>query len=184
VRKGYDGRMSWRDEPTGRFGVWGQVASVFVTFAILWFLLVEVLLNWVIGASDLILGLASLPIAAFAIVWGFTEAADEADGAVVTESELANEVQYEWIVDRPEGFWGWCGRLALFLVGWSLVARALYWLAELLFNVPDWTRFVIVAICLPPLLALEFLDQVEKQEPTLDSPDSAHPATSAYRASK
>lgn len=69
--------MPMLDEPNGRFGRLGQVASALTTFAILAFLLVYVVLDLLLGAPTWFLAGACIPIAVFSVTFGFTVVDDD-----------------------------------------------------------------------------------------------------------
>lgn len=156
--------MPWLDEPNGKYGRWGQVGESLVTFGILGFLIVKVLLDWVIGAPDWILWAALGVTAVFSLAWGFT---------VVDEDPLQEEPEPEpeednlvWIYDRPDGFWGWVRRLiglSFGIGGLMFIINGLL-LTELLHasdTVKFWVGFPVIALA----VALEFFDVVEPDDP-------------------
>lgn len=77
------------DEPNGRFGRWGQVASTLATFGFLAFVIVFVILDLLVDAPDWALWAACVPIAMFSVAWGFTVVDDEVDPAISSPLEKA-----------------------------------------------------------------------------------------------
>lgn len=65
------------DEPNGRFGRWGQVASALATFAILGSVILFVVLYWLLEAPLWFICIVAVPIAIFSTVFGFTVVDDE-----------------------------------------------------------------------------------------------------------
>lgn len=117
----------WKpDEPNGRFGRWGQVASALTTFGILGFVIGFVVLDWLVDAPAWALWAASVPIALFSVAWGFTVVDDEDDPEPAQDAD--EEATSHWVYSKPRGALGWLFRIVSI---WFSFA-GLLWLSDLL----------------------------------------------------
>lgn len=117
----------WKpDEPNGRFGRWGQVASTLGTFAVLAFVIVFVVLDWLVDAPAWALWAACVPIALFSVAWEFTVVDDEDDLEPARAAD--DEEPSHWVYDKPNGARGWFFR---FVSIWFTFG-CLLWLSDLL----------------------------------------------------
>lgn len=137
------------DEPRGRFGRWGQVASALATFGVLGFLIVFVVLDWLVGATWWVLLVACLPIALFSIAWGFTVVEDDEPES---ESVVEGGENLRMFFDKPKGPGEWIVRI----VGSLLTFGSVMGLCDLLLI--DLLGFSPLALALAsvPVLALSF----------------------------
>lgn len=148
------------DEPNGRFGRWGQIGSAVMTFAILSFTIVFVLLDWIIGAPTWVLLVACLPIAVFSIAWGFTTVDDD-DLAPVATPETESEEKLRWVYDKPHGASGWFLSLFRLWFGFGCLLAMSQLLIEDVLGLSSQTWVISGFPLLALALALEFLDLEE-----------------------
>lgn len=102
------------DEPNGKYGRWGQAGSALLTFAILGFVIVVAVLDWLVGAPTWVLLVACIPIAVFSVAWGFTVVDDDEDEET-REQEDDSEMEFKFV--KPSGVSGWLRKIGSTLAG-------------------------------------------------------------------
>lgn len=127
----------WKpDEPSGRFGRWGQIASALATFALLGFLIVGLILYWLVDAPVWILVAVCVPLAVFSIAWGFTDVDEDEP-----ESESLEDFEGpHWVLNLPTSVGGWIVRVAAvwLSVGGAMGLGALLFVELLGMSEQDW----------------------------------------------
>lgn len=162
------------DEPTGRFGRWGQVASALATFGVLSFVIVYAILHLLVGAAAWVMLAASVPIAVFSIAWGFTVVDDEDLDGQIPDSD--DDSDWTFQIVKPSGTRNWLRKIGSALGG----MLGLFFVIGIPFNlaglpVSEWSnpvQFIVFWTVVIFALLMEFT--------TLGDDEDESPATPAY----